>query len=431
MVTAFSLLTIAFTLSICTGCDTQQTIVAQSTATPLPCGLWQSTITSQWADTSGEFSAILTFSASDVWTVGSKYPTDWKQSAFHHWNGKEWNAVPSPDFKPYAELVAIAGTHDDNIWSVGSSTEGLTSQNLIVHWDGGRWTQVPSPNLSGVQNQLNGVALASADDGWTVGGYQSRPDSFAYYNHYLILHWNGREWSPAQGPELGVAQSWLSAVNVLTPNDVWAVGAYTDSTTRDGLTPWWPLVLHWNGQSWQQITIPNPVKGVSLYAVSSLSPNDVWAVGTYEYNFGAVMHWDGIKWNTEYGANVADGDLHGVAAISSSNVWAAGYRMEGPWRIPIVIHTENSKWVSVDSPKPLAEIGFSGVAKDPNGGIWLAGMAFKGEEDTPVYGLVSHTNGTSCPPTTSTPARPLASSTSSLPSQLAISYRCISTLPKK
>jgi S-layer homology domain len=67
-----------------------------------------------------------------------------------------------------------------------------------------------------------------------------------------------------------------------------------------------------------------------LFSVAGASSNDIYAVGDYEQTYNQdrtlVEHWDGSAWTTVTSENPSseNNDLRGVAAISSSDVWAVG-----------------------------------------------------------------------------------------------------------
>src|SRR4051812_37639934 len=72
-----------------------------------------------------------------------------------------------------------------------------------------------SPNV-GTCSQLTGVAALSATDVWAVGSSCSRS-----IDRTLALHWNGRAWSVAKSPNVGVYGNSLRKVIALSPTDVW------------------------------------------------------------------------------------------------------------------------------------------------------------------------------------------------------------------
>ena len=114
---------------------------------------------------------------------------------------------------------------------------------------------------------------------------------------------------------------------------MWAVGVYY--TYVNNVTSLQTLVEHWNGTAWTVVPSPNAV-GMGTYAnflsdVTSISANDIWAVG-YTYSSPSpggqtlIEHWDGISWSIVPGPNLgtSPSELFGVAAVSANDVWAAG-----------------------------------------------------------------------------------------------------------
>jgi hypothetical protein len=63
-----------------------------------------------------------------------------------------------------------------------------------------------------------------------------------------------------------------------------------------------------------------------LHAVDAVAANDVWAVGDNGYH----QHWNGATWSQVAGPYPGlGGRFNGVAAASSSDVWAVGYFTDG------------------------------------------------------------------------------------------------------
>ena len=77
----------------------------------------------------------------------------------------------------------------------------------------------------------------------------------------------------------------------IAPNDVWTVGqGYASPVNRT-------LALHWDGAAWSVVATPNIGQGFlanSLYGVSAVSSDDVWAVGIGQQ--AMTVHWDGARW---------------------------------------------------------------------------------------------------------------------------------------
>src|SRR5207249_2791426 len=87
----------------------------------------------------------------------------------------------------------------------------------------------------------------------------------------------------------------LMAVSTVSTNDVWAVGSYRNSGGPDQT-----LVEHWNGTQWTVVPSPNSEPSYNyLFGVAVVAANDVWAVGTYNGYGGRtlILHWDGAQWS--------------------------------------------------------------------------------------------------------------------------------------
>jgi hypothetical protein len=116
----------------------------------------------------------------------------------------------------------VAANSATDAWAVGAVTPsaGAQTQTLILHWTGSAWSQVPSPSMGGGDNILHSVTRLANGEGWAVGSYGTYPNF-----QPLTLHTTGSAWSlvPATQTFPGAGAT-LFGVTALTPNDVWAVG---------------------------------------------------------------------------------------------------------------------------------------------------------------------------------------------------------------
>jgi hypothetical protein len=197
----------------------------------------------------------------------------------------------------------------------------------------------------------------------------------------------------------------LLAVDALAPDDVWAVGFHSDGapdyvqgTPVPGSER--PLILHWDGQSWQQFTVPEVGAGNTRFAaVDASAPDDVWAVG---YHGGSessesrpdksrilIMHWDGRGWRVvptkSLDVTGVDNRLYGIVALSSEKAWAVGHTGGGyDWSRPdapiwntFILQWDGREWSRVSSPNPgnfgNQLFGISAVNSDD---IWVIGRLF-------------------------------------------------------
>jgi hypothetical protein len=234
------------------------------------------------------------------------------------------------------------------------------------------WRIVPVPEHYG-GFFVSGSALSDSDV-WAVGGD-------GYYP--VIDHWDGASWSEIPSPRI---RGDLYGVAGLSPTDAWAVGVTSVSTA---------LVEHWDGTAWSLVDVPEPGTDSFLYNVNAVSVTDVWAVGNYNQPDGLhalAEHWDGTAWTV---VDVPDASpyanvLNGVAAISSSDVWAVGYQqLEGFVTGPLAVHWDGSAWTVVDTAHPPFEGGLQEVDGVAANDAWTAGGGFQHWNGT-AWGLVRY-----------------------------------------
>lgn len=164
-------------------------------------------------------------------------------------------------------------------------------------------------------------------------------------------------WQIVPSPNVGTGDNELNAVARVrgTESGVWAVGAYVDSSGYRRT-----LALRWNGRRWLVVSSPNfgPRDNV-LTGIAALSSTNIWAVGYFDDDAGRrrtlVIHWDGLSWQRYPSPNRnADWNvLNSIAAVSSSNIWAVGYSYGSP-RPPLgrtlIVRWNGTVWRKVPSP---------------------------------------------------------------------------------
>jgi hypothetical protein len=104
------------------------------------------------------------------------------------------------------------------------------------------------PNSGPNYNTLFGVA-ASGGQAWAVGV----TNNASYQAHSLIEARNGKAWHIAATPRLGSARDVLFSAAVVSPSDVWTVGAQLNKAGR-----FTTLVEHWDSTHWSVVRSANP-----------------------------------------------------------------------------------------------------------------------------------------------------------------------------
>jgi hypothetical protein len=166
-------------------------------------------------------------------------------------------------------------------------------------------------------------------------------------------------WSIVPSPNVGSGSSSLYRVSAVSANDVWAsadYGAGNESTTQ-------PASEHWDGNQWSIVPAPSVgTLGTRIQGISAASANDVWMVGAYDLtatNPNGVKtlteHWDGTQWSVVPSPNPLLGArgsyLRGVEALSANDVWAVGYIVFPVAVIQTLIeHWDGTQWTIVSSP---------------------------------------------------------------------------------
>jgi hypothetical protein len=286
-----------------------------------------------------------------------------------------WKIVTSPNVGTGTygnQLNAVAVVSANDVWAVGfsphpSGTPLYIRQPLIEHWSGQSWNVVSSPNPAGnTYVELNGVAAISANDAWAVG-HSGDPSSIPLQT--LTMHWNGISWSLVPSPSPGTYNgNVLNAVDGVSANDVWAVGWYQSGPTgQEGGA----LTMHWNGTAWT--VVPNPSRW-TLYGVAAISSNDVWAVGEQ-----SILHWNGTNWTT-VSFPPPPGDsyqtLKGISATSANDIWAVGYSQwsyfYGYRSAPLTYHWDGAGWNLIPNAGSIDEYLFAVTAIAPND-AWAVG----------------------------------------------------------
>ncbi len=337
---------------------------------PPPCGAWHLAASPFGGPGSSFLSGAGAAAPDDAWAVGvRKDPRGRGRTLTLHWDGRVWARVPSPN-APGEDFLNDVDVARGVVWAVGirRGTDGI-ARTLTLRWDAGTWRIVRSPNAGPADNFLTGVAVRSASDAWAVGysilGGSSRA---------LALHWNGVRWSIAPTPDLpGLGES-LNGVAVVSADEAWAVGAHTPNGY-----PTQPLVLRWDGRSWERQ--PDPVtseRPMSISSVVATPDGSLVAVGGFRSlrGDGAIVltarrhDWSVVPRDT---VGKVSESFSGVAAFSDG-VWAVGSYSDGGPARTLIERSGGEGWSSVTSPNVEQEDSrLYAVTALPSGEAWAVG----------------------------------------------------------
>ncbi len=288
----------------------------------------------------------------------------------------------------------------------------------------GTWevTSVPA-DPSWYSTWLKDVSALGSDDAWAVG-YFSVPKTVGsgYEEFTYAVHWDGSKWTqvstPNSSPYPGGTSCYLSTVEMVSSNDVWAAGSrYGDA---GGLSVGdWIFVLHYDGSTWQEVSVASPPGGVSINFSGtrvtesiSFGPSNVWFGGWWgEPNqVGSVtwrpllMNWDGSKLTIHDGPAPHDGyygfHVESMSATGPNDVWAACAKNTagGDSAKAVILHYDGSTWTQVQIPDaPIAFEMNEVVAIAPND-VWAFGTI-----PWTTQGYVLHYDGSAWTPVANGP----------------------------
>jgi hypothetical protein len=295
---------------------------------------------------------------------------------------------------------------------------------------------VPSPNAFSGDNLLTAVSASSPTDAWAVGSLCCSIRNSG--TGALLEHWDGQAWTAVLGPDARFQDEVLNGVVAISPSDAWAVGRVKQSGYAGGT----PMILHWNGASWQSIAPPSGVTGelravsgdgvggawavgddghghvlalrcdlaacapVSvpqlgsvghLRAIASFAADDVWAVGN-NGNTTLVVRWDGTGWAVVPSPN-PDRDLNvlqAVGGVAGNDLWAVGRKGINkantgvpPGSRTLAMHWDGTEWTTVDTPNVGDNNTLVGIAATAPAAVTAVGTL----EDASSGGAVDRTLG--------------------------------------
>jgi superoxide dismutase len=243
-----------------------------------------------------------------------------------------------------------------------------------------RLGSVAEPGSS--SSNLTGAEVVSANDVWAVGSFY---ETATNHNQALIEHWNGTQWSVVPSPSFGSAHNFLYATSAVSANDVWAIGY------RYGASGTLTLIEHWNGTQWSVVPSPSPGSNENyLLGLAAVSANDVWAVGYHRSGppfVALVMHWDGKQWSVlpDPNPSVNSNVLTALTAISANDVWAVGYYLapNTSRNQTLTNHWNGSNWSVVPSPDFNQLYAVSAISSND---VWAVGA-------NGLYDIRLHWNG--------------------------------------
>lgn len=246
-------------------------------------GIWSGPV-SPGTTTNNLFSVSM-ISSTEGWAVGGGTVPQ-ANATIIHYAGGTWTAVPV-NYIPLSPVNAFS--INSVFFSTSSDGWGVGTAGVVLHFDGGNWGTVSSPTINNFTSISFGPPLAPSvnpNDGWAVGNASASSD-----HEPTIFHWNGFMWT--KGGAVGATNN-LNSVFMINSGDVWAVGGGARPTASCTATPvaLCPIILHFNGGTWNTVTPPSGA--YTLKSVFMVSSNEGWAVGEMSsspHPIGIILHY--------------------------------------------------------------------------------------------------------------------------------------------
>lgn len=193
---------------------------------------------------------------------------------------------------PFIDIFGQPANQDVSFELYGDPTGGA------VCYD---WIESPTPKPDIEHTILRDIEVLAPDDIWAVGDMRRVTGP----NTELVpvaMHFDGSTWSvvPTPAPSMcaGCATAWFEAVEAVAPDDVWAAGTQKISTPQNPFLGQQIMLQHWDGSSWSVVAntpITQGGTGAMVYDIEVLAADDIWFFGEWiaPQQTALALHWDG------------------------------------------------------------------------------------------------------------------------------------------
>jgi len=224
----------------------------------------------------------------------------------------------------------------------------------------GSWNLFYQAHVSGYYAD---VAVIRKTDAWAVADIlHGSATVFVPF----VRHWNGRSWNAVTiSGASGFESDWVAASSA---TNVWVMGLAASGQTR---------AYRFDGSRWHAIPVPALTILTDPVVFGS---NDVWALGNSGLSSSDIFHWNGIRW-VGYSVGV---NLQELSGTWSKDLWAVGLTSYASNARLAAYYWNGSRWRTVSMPHPASTDG--GISVSSISDIWVGGLSVNS-----VY--VLHWNG--------------------------------------
>jgi hypothetical protein len=210
-----------------------------------------------------------------------------------------------------------------------------------------------------------------------------------------------RELEDCAQPEPGDSTNFLHAVSAVSANDIWAVGSFGNASGPGG-----GLVAHWDGTNWTQV--PGLPPSTGILGAAAVSATNVWVAGV-KGDDPVLLHYNGTNWTqaafpeltpVPEPGEAADFQLTSMTATSASDIWAVGSYISDGVTQTLTVRWNGTGWSQVPSP---AGPGLTAVSSSSPANAWAGGsdtlLHWDGQVwnpvPSPISGSAAHIEGLS------------------------------------
>lgn len=353
-------------------------------AAALPCEpAWRPMYSPEIAASGNIWQAAAMISSQDGWVVGIGFDGNKTIATSAHWNGRKWKSVAMPSIGDFQNtLYSVDGLAPDDVWAAGIYRNQQDWQaHFFLHWNGVEWRHIPSPQIAGGESGIRGITAISSDNVWAAGYQVQNPLAQRPIVQKLVMHWDGSEWKMIDSPNPDTQVNELLSISGRFPDDIWAVGRTVEDS---GMSQ--PLALHYDGTAWNVVSTPHFGSGYNVLTdVETIFSYDAWAVGQYvdpvtDRRMNLVLHWDGSKWNviptSTPHPSIYEFPLRAVTAVSENDIWVVGsdYRPKKGFALALILRWSGTDWTRA----PVQSLGdwsnnLADIAAAGTNDLWAVG----------------------------------------------------------
>jgi len=283
--------------------------------------------------TTNNLNSVFMVNTGDVWAVGGgPRPTGACTGPLCpiilHYTGGSWNTITPPTGNYVLKSIFMVSS--DEGWAVGEQVASPYPTGIILHYTVsggvGTWAIFPAPSSPTAVHGLNSVFMLDQNEGWAIGDN-------ATILHYTVSGGVGT-WNlvtVSGSPTLSLDANFTSLF-MLSPTSGWAVGGIQ----AQGSFSAGPAIIYWDGTKWEPVAVPTIPGGITstghtsamLKSVYFTAPDDGWAVGFPGKLEATILHWDGFSWQHVTLSPALLGQippiLTSVYMTSETNGWIVG-----------------------------------------------------------------------------------------------------------